>query len=429
VYARNTGFWNGVEWSALGQEYGGMFEARYRNSSGLVRAVAPDGENKVVAGGEYSAVGGINASNIAQLDRGEWNAFGSGTGPIHAMARDAKKNLYVGGSSGISKWDGGTWIPMASGLDGTVFALAWDKSGNLYAGGKFTGSGNTQITGVAKWDGEEWSRLRAGIFSANDTVYALACDKAGNVYAGGKITAAGGIEVANIAMWDGSDWKPLGAGLKYPVRALACNGKGELYAGGWFPTGPSTYSSIMKWNGSDWVGVGSENNGGTSALLFDANDNLYAGGTFYTSGGTLVKGVGKWDGNAWTPLGSGIDGAVFGMSIANTTLFVGGNFMFAGGKLSPGIASVNIHNPGVPTAAGAPHPETHDINCHFARFVLFIEGVEARDHVSVYTLSGRRVGDATGPSRIALPRLSLQPLLVRVLRNGQPVFSGLVMPQ
>ena len=70
----------------------------------------------------------------------------------------------------------------------------------------------------------------------NSSIYALALDGSGGLYAGGAFTTAGGITADYIARWDGSAWSPLGSGMNDNVSALAVDGSGNLYAGGWFTT-------------------------------------------------------------------------------------------------------------------------------------------------------------------------------------------------
>ncbi|MDT9121901.1 hypothetical protein RSW84_31075, partial [Escherichia coli] len=59
---------------------------------------------------------------------------------------------------------------------------------SLYAGGSFTSSGSTLINNIAQWNGSSWLPLGEGLTYDNGedgTVYALALDNAGNIYAGG----------------------------------------------------------------------------------------------------------------------------------------------------------------------------------------------------------------------------------------------------
>ncbi len=92
-------------------------------------------------------------------------------------------------------------------MNNTVWALAVDGSGNLYAGGNFTTAGGNAANRVAKWNGSAWSALGSGM---NSAVPALAVDGSGNLYAGGDFTTAGGLAANHVAKWDGSAWSALG---------------------------------------------------------------------------------------------------------------------------------------------------------------------------------------------------------------------------
>ena len=105
---------------------------------------------------------------------------------------------------------GETWSPLGSGMDKEVYALAFDSSGNLYAGGSFTTAGGVPANRIAKWDGTSWSSLGSGV---NAEVYALAVDNSGNLYAGGDFATAGGAGASHIAKWNGTSWSALGSGV------------------------------------------------------------------------------------------------------------------------------------------------------------------------------------------------------------------------
>ncbi|MGB9613419.1 MAG: chitobiase/beta-hexosaminidase C-terminal domain-containing protein, partial [Candidatus Margulisiibacteriota bacterium] len=49
------------------------------------------------------------------------------------------------------------WQALGSGMNGSVYALAVDSSGNLYAGGSFTTAGGVSANRIAKWNGSSWS--------------------------------------------------------------------------------------------------------------------------------------------------------------------------------------------------------------------------------------------------------------------------------
>ena len=217
------------------------------------------------------------------------------------------------------------WVGLGSGMSGGISAAgscivcALAVSGStLYAGGNFTTAGGVPANSIAKWNGSAWSPLGSGM---DYCVYALAVSGT-NLYAGGTFTNAGGVRVNRIAKWDGSTWSALGSGMGSSdlyepwssVSALAVNGT-DLYAGGWFTTaGGVSANCIAKWDGTAWSPLGSGMNwrtgdpsgdGSVNALAVSGTD-LYAGGTFTTAGGVPANYIAKWDGTAWSPLGSGV---------------------------------------------------------------------------------------------------------------------------
>jgi hypothetical protein len=167
-----------------------------------------------------------------------------------------------------------------------------------------------------------------------------------NLYAGGSFTTAGGLTANCIAKWNGSAWSALGSGMggapdpSVPpdVRALAVTGT-DLYARGYFTTaGGVGANRIAKWNGSAWSALGSGMDWTVEALAVSWT-NLYAGGAFTTAGGTTANYIAKWDGSAWSALGSGMDGSVTALAADGAKrLFLGGTFYFAGTNASPYIA-------------------------------------------------------------------------------------------
>src|SRR5208337_99059 len=136
------------------------------------------------------------------------------------------------------------------------------------------------------------------------------------------------------------------------VNALAVSGT-NLYAGGYFTSAggvPANY--IAKWDGSAWSALGS----GMGQFYPFANfvfalavngTNLYAGGGFTTAGGVTATNIAKWDGNTWSALGSGIprmgggNSWVNALAVSGTNLYAGGSFATAGGVTANYIAKWN----------------------------------------------------------------------------------------
>jgi len=291
--------------------------------NGAVNALALDGTGNLYAGGYFTTVDGvISANHIARWDGATWAPLGSGlegcTACVYALAVDGAGHLYASGdftiAGGVSayriaRWDGAAWSPLGSGMNGIVAALILDENGNLYAGGNFTIAGDISARSVAQWNGAYWSPLGSGV---NLMVYALAVDGFGNLYAGGKFSAAGGVPADNIARWDGTAWSALGTGMHGSygaVLTLAVNEAGDLYAAGMFTyAGGVAANSIARWDGAAWSALGSGMNGWVRALAVDGAGNLYAGGDFSMAGGASARRIARWDGAAWSALGSGIGG-------------------------------------------------------------------------------------------------------------------------
>ncbi len=257
---------------------------------------------------------------------------------------------YTGGivTKGIAKWNGTGWSPLAetgegveyglgSGVGNGVLALAWDGA-NLYAGGAFQDAGAVVANNIAKWDGTSWTPLGAGI---NGYAYSLVWDGA-NLYVGGDFTTAGDEPALNIAKWNGTTWSPLGTGLDnvawHPyVNALAWDGS-SLYAGGTFTTaGGVAANYVAKWDGTAWSPLGSGTNFFVYALVLGGS-HLYAGGPFHTAGGVTVNGIAKWDGTTWSALGAGADSGVDALGWDGTNLYASGNFSTTAGVAARSIA-------------------------------------------------------------------------------------------
>ena len=183
---------------------------------------------------------------------------------------------------------------MGTGANNVVYALAVDQSNNLYAGGWLTQAGGVAVNYIAEWNGSSWSALGAGVtgVSGSTSVAALAVDASDNLFASGTFYSAGGVSATNIAEWNGSSWSALGSGVGYigpysssTVDALAIDPAGNVYAGGIFTTaGGVAANQIAKWNGSAWSPLGSGLSAQVVALAADSSYHLYAGGLFFTAG-------------------------------------------------------------------------------------------------------------------------------------------------
>lgn len=106
------------------------------------------------------------------------------------------------------------------------------------------------------------------------------------------------------------------------------------YIAGDFVTDKGRRISVLKSDTKKWNLIGSvpENNS-ISSMCF-SNENLYIGGYFSEIQSISSSYIAKWDGNKWTPLGSGVSGTVESILPCENLLVVIGNFSMAGGLSS-----------------------------------------------------------------------------------------------
>jgi hypothetical protein len=373
--------WNGSVWSAL---------AAGVNDSVLALAVSG---NDLYAGGSFTTAGGSAANYIAKWGGSSWSALGSGMGgdewPYVLVLAVSGANLYAGGwfktaggsaANYIAKWDGSAWSALGGGLNSSVYGLAVSGT-NLYAGGDFTyatnaGPSAVQVNHIAKWDGSAWSALGSGMGGGTyPCVNALAVS-GNDLYAGGSFTTAGGSAAIYIAKWDGSAWSALGLGMagsyNSSVLALAVSGT-NLYAGGDFTyatnTGPSAVNVnyVAKWNGSAWSALGTGMNDSVAALAVSGT-NLFVGGRFTYAGGSAASYMAKWDGSVWSVLGSGMGGTypyVSALAVSGPDLYAAGSFTTAGGKVSGYVARAIIGTAGGRFSSLA-YSRATGFNCNFS---------------------------------------------------------------
>ncbi|MFN0136655.1 MAG: LamG-like jellyroll fold domain-containing protein [Phycisphaerae bacterium] len=201
------------------------------------------GTPALYAGGLFTSIGGVAASNIARWDGTNWSALGVGVdGQVYAMSDygvGAAQRLYVGGSfinaggntaEHIAAWDATNWSAVGTGLNDPCLALTTHNGGSgqkLYAGGSFSQAGGSQASRVAEWNGTTWTAV-TGAFAegVNDRVFALKSFDAGDgggsaLYAGGEFTSAGDRPARRVARYDCQTWYPLSQGAGDRVTALA----------------------------------------------------------------------------------------------------------------------------------------------------------------------------------------------------------------
>jgi len=75
----------------------------------------------------------------------------------------------------------------------------------------------------------------------------------------------------------------------------------------------------------------SQPNGAVYATCVDIGGNVYIGGSFTQVSGLTVSNIARWDGLAWSDVGGGVNGTVYGLFANGTDIYISGGFTGAGG--------------------------------------------------------------------------------------------------
>jgi trimeric autotransporter adhesin len=347
------------------QSPGGGLGFLGRPGEGRVVAVLA---GRVYVGGYFDAAGSVPASSLAALDpgTGDWSGMGDGirngefVGSVDSLAKDeASGTLFIGGTftsagpvttSGVATLTGdsygtlGAFLRFGDASTAGVFALAF-AGGRLYAGGEFTAAGNAAASHWAVHDGTEWSVPGEGV----DNVVRGLAEYGDTVVVVGDFQYSGAFRLSYGAIWTGSGWQTFGQGLSYDPYAdgnvfTVLGTEAGVVAGGYFDqAGPVPVGSIATWTGSEWLAMGGGLRG-VNALaqvyaMATLGGDLYVTGSFATAGAGTAANIARWDGTAWSALGSGLNGTGYALAVLGGRLYVGGRFSAAGTTAANGVAA------------------------------------------------------------------------------------------
>jgi hypothetical protein len=431
ISARRIAKWDGKAWSQLGTP-------------------PPIWPSQMVGNqeGHLYVLGGANPWAIAHWNGTTWDSMSVDTNLIISdMAIDARHHLYICGEHKnqglnvfVEEWDGQSWKTLADTTDGAVYSIAVSSKGIVTLGGWFrygrdtrlyrddhlikiidgkwwpqlyyaqepvfqenykqlyydehdnlfvTGDGNYGSAMVARidtmddykhlnfgpptvtgpitsdgkggayfgdlfWNGSAVVKLKTALYSEG-RVTALETDHRGNLYISGGFDSIGGVAVHGLTRWNGGVFSTLGRGLdtggagQY-ITAMTTDPMGRLIVGGGFAPNRSSRPArrIARWDGQAWspLGTGFPEDNLVYALIADSQGNVVAGGRLDSAGGVPVKNLARWNGVKWSDIGGGVSpypddnwGFIYTMALdANGNLVVGGWFGFAGGVSADGLA-------------------------------------------------------------------------------------------
>ena len=279
--------------------------------------------------------------------------------------------LYIGGkftdaggipnADRIATWNGSNWSAVSSSTEqianGEVFALAV-TGGKVYAGGTFANAGNSGADNLAVWDGTSWEPFCTTATETIGNVKALQVIGP-TLYVGGDFQDGAGIDTADYLLaCDLATGTPSATTIdpahpfSGPVKALTATSDGTLYAGGRFvnlENIPAADNVAYLPAGGTWQPMGSSGGGPTCTCALDAYvRGLASDGTnvFVGTEGSNVAGiaqadhVAKWNGSAWSAMGSNSAGTngwfpaatnIYGMASSGANVFATGTFQNADG--------------------------------------------------------------------------------------------------
>jgi hypothetical protein len=261
----------------------------------------------------------------------------------------------VAGTAKLAKWDGSSWTSLGAQLsdfDDAVWSLKSHDDGSgpaLYVGGNYLGIAGTGINHLARFDGTNYTAVGGGTIGGPVPPLVAEIETwNGDLYIGGRFTEVAGVPASRIAKWNGTSWSALGTGLTGPGVGTAAyamqiwdDGTGEsLFVGGQAITnaGGVATTGVARWDGTQWHAVGGGISPGVvwDLEVFDegsgAGEALYAVGTFTAAGGNAMNRIARWNGSAWSPVGTGT-GAEATVLCAKSfddgtgpALYIGGSF-------------------------------------------------------------------------------------------------------
>jgi hypothetical protein len=324
--ARSLAAWSGTAWSLLGDFPGWR-----------VVDLAP------YPGGFVALGSGSTGPDVWRWTGSDWRSLGPFPGPANdpldmAVVHDTvavSVSEYAGGHwrSRIYLHDGVAWTALGDAFEGPVFAVAW-FGGSLYAGGA---SGDYVTALVSRWDGASWQSIDGGMAKgASSWVEGLAVFDDELVASGSSLDVTDPAAPAPVVRWNGTTWRTLGIGganvLGTRLRVIG----GELYSYGAFNNGRH---GIVHWDGSTWR-IDEDSLQGLVCDVADYQGKFYAGGHLSIDGSRAAPPLAVRDGGQWhSPLDPatdmngflGSDGpAVMGLTAFDGAILAVGRFDFAG---------------------------------------------------------------------------------------------------
>ncbi len=239
----------------------GTFDTNFTpNVNGPVHALAVQPDGKVLVGGDFTQVNGMDRPHLARL-----NLDGSVDvlflplvdQPVSAIAVQADGKLLTGGEfatvnglprAGIARLnaDGSVDTDFVTSANGAVHTVAVQGDGQVLIGGAFTTVNNGARTNLARLNADGTLDPNF-VAAANATVKSMALQETGQVLIGGDFTDVNGLSRSHLARLngDGSVDTNFTAFVSAAVNAVITNKQGQIVIGGSFGNVNGTQRSLL----------------------------------------------------------------------------------------------------------------------------------------------------------------------------------------
>lgn len=318
--------WNGSTWTQLG---GNMLSA-------VTVAELPSGD--VVAGGNFTNIGGVAIHGVARWNGSSWQAMGAPTVPwslgnVERLQRLPNGDLLatglftqIGGvaCSLIARFDGSAWWPLGAGSATSPVSSTITTGGDVVASGSFTTA--TGQAPIARWDGSAWHDVSVGLPFTFGVFAPLPGDE---VLAVGP---TGGLFASNQGVW--SPFAPWGSGLAAINCMHAFSATDVLVGGSFTPNAVVPGARLARWNGSSWQLACTGNLGEVRTASVLPDGSWFVGGLMTAVGGQIANRLARFDGTTWTPIASSAINAVkYSVARPNGEVVLVGEFPNAQGGM------------------------------------------------------------------------------------------------
>ncbi|MCA8948713.1 MAG: hypothetical protein KDE27_04380 [Planctomycetes bacterium] len=280
--ARGLLLWDGTMWIASpGGTVGGV----------SCLGAMPNGD--VIAGGSFTQIAGVPATNVARWNGTTWLPVGIGPQAIYEVVATDSGEIYAATFYGVYRWDGTTWTQIST---TTAWGVLVRRNGNVVA----------WDAAITEWDGNAWTTI-PGAGGIDDVCEA----PNGDLIAIG--LGAFWPNPGQVGRWDGTAWTPLDPNYQLTNRALhVATGPGGSVIVEWTdPVLPGS-ARIYELVGTTWQLISSGFNGQALDLLTLPNGEMLVIGLFTTTGGPPTSAfAARWDGQGWQDVAGGPGQAVF----------------------------------------------------------------------------------------------------------------------